>query len=239
MSRFSVGGTTWSRRRSAGAAIIRAHDVTATVDAIDVAAAAATIRVGEIDLAVAGGIAMSQNEIVRLEELGLPEADEARLVALTPATYTGLFTPIRELFAGVPLSRERGYNVGRFSFNVTGGRCPTCKGEGSVMVELLFLPSVYTECPDCHGTRYQSSTLEIAWRGRNIAEILAMSVEEAHEATWIDPWFIDQIALINEVADEVRTALGAKLYSEVLDVFATAGVPVTAEPHSGRAGRTG
>ena len=97
------------------------------------------------------------------------------------ATYTGLFDHVRRRFAETPEARARGYKAGRFSFNVTGGRCPTCKGEGSVMVELLFLPSVYTECPDCHGTRYQSSTLEITWRGLNIAEVLAMSVEEAHD----------------------------------------------------------
>ena len=97
------------------------------------------------------------------------------------ATYTGLFDHVRRRFAETPESRARGYKPGRFSFNVAGGRCPTCEGEGSVMVELLFLPSVYTECPECHGTRYQSSTLEILWRGRNIAEILAMSVEDAHE----------------------------------------------------------
>ena len=96
------------------------------------------------------------------------------------ATYTGLFDHVRRRFAETPEARTRGYKPGRFSFNVAGGRCPTCEGEGSVMVELLFLPSVYTVCPDCHGTRYQSSTLEITWRGRNIAEILAMSVEEAH-----------------------------------------------------------
>lgn len=97
------------------------------------------------------------------------------------ATYTGLFDHVRRRFAETPEARARGYKPGRFSFNVAGGRCPTCEGEGSVMVELLFLPSVYTVCPDCHGTRYQSSTLEITWRGRNIAEILAMSVEEAHD----------------------------------------------------------
>lgn len=97
------------------------------------------------------------------------------------ATYTGLFDHVRRRFAKTPESRARGYKPGRFSFNVAGGRCPTCEGEGSVMVELLFLPSVYTECPECHGTRYQSSTLEILWRGRNIAEILALSVEDAHE----------------------------------------------------------
>lgn len=97
------------------------------------------------------------------------------------ATYTGLFDHVRRRFAETPESRARGYKPGRFSFNVAGGRCPTCEGEGSVMVELLFLPSVYTECPECHGTRYQSSTLEILWRGRNIAQILAMSVEDAHD----------------------------------------------------------
>ncbi|MEU6386044.1 excinuclease ABC subunit UvrA [Streptomyces bauhiniae] len=96
------------------------------------------------------------------------------------ATYTGLFDHVRSRFAQTPEARSRGYKPGRFSFNVTSGRCPTCEGEGSVMVELLFLPSVYTECPDCHGTRYKASTLEITWRDRNIAQILSMSVEEAH-----------------------------------------------------------
>lgn len=96
------------------------------------------------------------------------------------ATYTGLFDHVRRRFSETPEAQERGYKPGWFSFNLAGGRCPTCEGEGSVMVELLFLPSVYTECPDCHGTRYQSSTLEITWRGRNIAEVLAMNVEEAH-----------------------------------------------------------
>ncbi|WP_159667059.1 excinuclease ABC subunit UvrA [Streptomyces mexicanus] len=97
------------------------------------------------------------------------------------ATYTGLFDHVRNRFAQTPEARARGYKPGRFSFNVTSGRCPTCEGEGSVMVELLFLPSVYTECPDCHGTRYKPSTLEITWHDRNIAQILAMSVEEAHD----------------------------------------------------------
>ncbi|MGW6217595.1 ABC transporter [Streptomyces sp. NPDC055109] len=96
------------------------------------------------------------------------------------ATYTGLFDHVRSRFAQTPEARSRGYKPGRFSFNVTSGRCPTCEGEGSVMVELLFLPSVYAECPDCHGTRYKASTLEITWHDRNIAQILAMSVEEAH-----------------------------------------------------------
>ncbi|WME23838.2 excinuclease ABC subunit UvrA [Brachybacterium sp. GU-2] len=118
------------------------------------------------------------------------------------ATYTGLFDHVRRRFAETPEARARGYKAGRFSFNVTGGRCPTCKGEGSVMVELLFLPSVYTECPDCHGTRYQSSTLEIAWRGRNIAEILAMSVEEAHD------FFHGEFDIMRSLAALVDVGLG-------------------------------
>ncbi|MGM0781027.1 MAG: excinuclease ABC subunit A [Actinomycetota bacterium] len=109
---------------------------------------------------------------------------DQRPIGRTPrsnvATYTGLFDHVRRRFADTPEARSRGYKPGHFSFNVAGGRCPTCEGEGSVMVELLFLPSVYTECPDCHGTRYKASTLEIAWRGRTIADVLSMSVEEAN-----------------------------------------------------------
>ena len=109
---------------------------------------------------------------------------DQRPIGRTPrsnvATYTGLFDHVRRRFADTPEARSRGYKPGRFSFNVAGGRCPTCEGEGSVMVELLFLPSVYTECPDCHGTRYKSSTLEVTWRGRTIADVLSMSVEEAN-----------------------------------------------------------
>ena len=120
-----------------------------------------------------------------------PVTDVRRLIVIdqrpigrTPrsnvATYTGLFDHVRRRFADTPEARSRGYKPGRFSFNVAGGRCPTCEGEGWVMVELLFLPSVYTECPDCHGTRYKASTLEITWRGRTIADVLSMSVEEAN-----------------------------------------------------------
>lgn len=120
-----------------------------------------------------------------------PVTDVRRLIVIdqrpigrTPrsnvATYTGLFDHVRRRLADTPEARSRGYKPGRFSFNVAGGRCPTCEGEGWVMVELLFLPSVYTECPDCHGTRYKASTLEITWRGRTIADVLSMSVEEAN-----------------------------------------------------------
>ena len=98
-----------------------------------------------------------------------------------PATYTGLFTPIRDLFSGVPESRARGYGPGRFSFNVKGGRCEACQGDGLIKVEMHFLPDVYVPCDVCHGERYNRETLEIRYRGRNIHEVLAMTVTEATE----------------------------------------------------------
>lgn len=98
-----------------------------------------------------------------------------------PATYTGLFTPIRELCAGVPQSRERGYGPGRFSFNVKGGRCESCQGDGVIKVEMHFLPDLYVPCDVCHGMRYNRETLEIQFKGKNIHQILQMTVEQAHE----------------------------------------------------------
>jgi excinuclease ABC subunit A len=95
------------------------------------------------------------------------------------ATYTGLFDAVRKLFAATPAARKRRYDPGRFSFNVPKGRCATCEGEGSVSVELLFMPSVYAPCPDCHGARYNAQTLEIRWQERNVAEVLGMTVDEA------------------------------------------------------------
>src|SRR5581483_995860 len=97
------------------------------------------------------------------------------------ATYTGPFDNVRTLFASTKDAKARRYGAGRFSFNVAGGRCDNCKGEGFVMVELLFLPSVYSPCPVCHGSRYNSKTLEIRHRGKNIAEVLAMTVDDAYE----------------------------------------------------------
>ncbi|MFA4912822.1 MAG: excinuclease ABC subunit UvrA [Comamonadaceae bacterium] len=98
-----------------------------------------------------------------------------------PATYTGLFTGIRELFAGVPESRTRGYEAGRFSFNVKGGRCEACQGDGVVKVEMHFLPDMYVPCDVCHGKRYNRETLEIRYRGRNVSEVLDLTVEQALE----------------------------------------------------------
>jgi excinuclease ABC subunit A len=98
-----------------------------------------------------------------------------------PATYTGLFTPIRELFASTPESNIRGYKPGRFSFNVKGGRCENCSGDGIIKIEMHFLPDVYVPCEVCHGKRYNREALEIHYKGKNIADVLAMTVEQAHE----------------------------------------------------------
>jgi excinuclease ABC subunit A len=97
-----------------------------------------------------------------------------------PATYTGLFTPIRDLFANVPESRARGYGPGRYSFNVKGGRCESCQGDGVIRVEMHFLPDVYVPCDVCKGHRYNRETLEVQFKGKNIHEILGMTVEQAH-----------------------------------------------------------
>jgi excinuclease ABC subunit A len=96
-----------------------------------------------------------------------------------PATYTGLFTPIRDLFAGVPEARQRGYDAGRFSFNVKGGRCEACQGDGVTRVEMHFLPDIYVACDVCHGKRYNRETLEIRYKGRNIQEVLELTAGEA------------------------------------------------------------
>ena len=98
-----------------------------------------------------------------------------------PATYTGLFTPIRELFAGVPEARARGYGPGRFSFNVKGGRCEACQGDGVIKVEMHFLPDIYVPCDVCHGARYNRETLEVHYKGKTIRDILEMTIEQAHE----------------------------------------------------------
>src|SRR5581483_9982005 len=96
-----------------------------------------------------------------------------------PATYTDLFTPIRELYSLTPEAKVRGYKPGRFSFNVRGGRCETCRGDGQIKIEMHFLPDVYVPCETCHGRRYNRETLEVRFKGRSIADVLEMSVEEA------------------------------------------------------------
>ncbi len=118
-----------------------------------------------------------------------------------PATYTGLFTPIRDLFAGVPESRARGYGPGRYSFNVKGGRCEACQGDGVIRVEMHFLPDVYVPCDVCKGHRYNRETLEIQYKGKNIHEVLGMTVEQARE-------FFDAVPV---VARKLQTLLDVGL----------------------------
>ncbi|SDA11152.1 Excinuclease ABC subunit A [Nitrosospira sp. Nsp18] len=113
--------------------------------------------------------------------ISMDQSPIGRTPRSNPATYTGLFTPVRELFAGVPQARERGYGPGRFSFNVKGGRCEACQGDGMIKVEMHFLPDIYVSCDVCHGKRYNRETLEIQYKRKNINEILHMTVEQARE----------------------------------------------------------
>ncbi len=128
---------------------------------------------------IAGSIQTGAGAIKRLVTI------DQKPIGRTPrsnlATYTGLFDGVRRLFADTSAAKARRYDAGRFSFNVVKGRCPGCEGEGFVSVELLFMPSVYAPCPDCHGARYNPKTLEVAYRGRNIAQVLRMTVDEALE----------------------------------------------------------
>ena len=116
-----------------------------------------------------------------------------------PATYSGLFTPIRELFAGTQEARSRGYMPGRFSFNVKGGRCEPCQGDGVIKVEMHFLPDVYVPCDTCRGQRYNRETLEIRYKGRNIHEVLDMTVEDAAEFFQNVPVVLKKLTTLKDV----------------------------------------
>tara|TARA_X000000950_G_scaffold43926_1_gene49490 strand:+ start:6333 stop:9158 length:2826 start_codon:yes stop_codon:yes gene_type:complete len=116
-----------------------------------------------------------------------------------PATYTGLFTPIRELFAQVPEARARGYKPGRFSFNVKGGRCEACQGDGMIKVEMHFLPDIYVPCDICKGKRYNRETLDIRYKGKNINEVLEMTVEDASEFFAAVPMLARKLQTLNDV----------------------------------------
>ncbi|WP_267241893.1 excinuclease ABC subunit UvrA [Streptomyces sp. PR69] len=128
---------------------------------------------GPADCASAEGLS-AVGRLVQVDQRPIGRTPRSNL-----ATYTGLFDVVRKLFAATEAARERGYKAGRFSFNVAGGRCETCQGEGFVTVELLFLPSTYAPCPDCRGGRYNPATLQVRYRGRNIAEVLDLTVQAA------------------------------------------------------------
>jgi excinuclease ABC subunit A len=112
-----------------------------------------------------------------------------------PATYTGAFTPIRDWFAGLPEAKARGYQPGRFSFNVKGGRCEACQGDGVIKIEMHFLPDVYVTCDVCHGKRYNRETLDVTFKGKSIADVLDMTVEEG----------VDFFAAVPGVRDKLET----------------------------------
>ena len=116
-----------------------------------------------------------------------------------PATYTGLFTYIRDWFAELPLSKARGYQAGRFSFNVAGGRCEACKGDGVTKIEMNFLPDVYVECEQCHGKRFNRETLEVTYKGKSIADVLDMTVDDAHEFFSNIPSIASRLELLQKV----------------------------------------
>ena len=116
-----------------------------------------------------------------------------------PATYTGLFTNIRDWFAGLPEAKARGYNAGRFSFNVTGGRCEACKGDGVTKIEMHFLPDVYVECDECHGKRFNRETLEVKYRDKSISDVLDMTVDEAYKFFEAIPSIKNRLALLQQV----------------------------------------
>ena len=116
-----------------------------------------------------------------------------------PATYTGAFSPIREWFSGLPESRARGYSPGRFSFNVKGGRCEACKGDGLIKIEMHFLPDVYVTCESCKGKRYNRETLEINFKGKNISDVLNLTVDEAFEFFSAVPSIRDKMKTLIQV----------------------------------------
>lgn len=132
--------------------------------------------------------------MVRVDQKAIGRTPRSNL-----ATYTGLFDHVRKLFADTPLAKKRKYDAGRFSFNVAKGRCENCKGEGFVMVELLFLPSVYAPCPVCSGARYNAKTLEIRYHEKNIAEVLELTVDDAHEFFKADQKVQRSLSTLREV----------------------------------------
>ncbi|MDP7143597.1 MAG: excinuclease ABC subunit UvrA [Alphaproteobacteria bacterium] len=131
--------------------------------------------------------------------IDIDQAPIGRTPRSNPATYTGAFTPIRDWFAGLPEAKARGYNAGRFSFNVKGGRCETCRGDGVIKIEMHFLPDVYVTCESCDGKRYNRETLEIKFKDKNIADVLDMSIEEAADFFKAVPSIRDKLETLKDV----------------------------------------
>src|SRR5437763_1959303 len=143
------------------------------------------------------------SKITGLEQLDkvidIDQSPIGRTPRSNPATYTGAFTQIRDWFAGLPESKARGYKPGRFSFNVKGGRCEACQGDGLIKIEMHFLPDVYVTCDVCHGARYNRETLEVKFKGHSIADVLDMNVEEAAELFKAVPAIRDKMRMLQEV----------------------------------------
>lgn len=131
--------------------------------------------------------------------IAIDQSPIGRTPRSNPATYTGLFTPIRELFAATPLAKERKYDEGHFSFNVRGGRCENCRGEGAIKIEMHFLPDVYSNCEVCGGTRYNQEVLDVLYKDKNIAEVLDMTVEESYEFFKDVPAVADKLRVLADV----------------------------------------
>ncbi len=126
-----------------------------------------------------------------------------------PATYTDLFTHVRELYSLTPEAKVRGYKPGRFSFNVRGGRCEACKGDGTIKIEMHFLPDVYVPCETCHGKRYNRETLEVRFKGKSISDVLEMSVEEALEFFAKIPKIRRRLQTLHDVGSRLHQARAA------------------------------
>jgi excinuclease ABC subunit A len=148
-------------------------------------------------------LASPYKEITGLEHvdkvIDIDQSPIGRTPRSNPATYTGAFTPIREWYAGLPESKTRGYDPGRFSFNVKGGRCETCEGDGVIKIEMHFLPDVYVTCEECHGKRYNKETLEVTYRGKSIADVLDMTIEEGAEFFKAVPSIREKLETLKDV----------------------------------------
>jgi excinuclease ABC subunit A len=160
-----------------------------TAEGVDLEATVAGITSGHI-----GGGMQFIKRMVNVDQKPIGRTPRSNL-----ATYTGLFDHVRRLFAVTPTAKSRRYDAGRFSFNMPKGRCETCEGEGFVSVELLFMPSVYAPCPTCHGARYNEDTLKVTYNGKNIAEVLGMTVREAREFFANDPPVLRSLQLLQDI----------------------------------------